>query len=31
MENTVIYNKKTYLDKEKINKNKREQINIKPN
>ena len=31
MENTVIYNKKTYLDKEKINKNKWKQINIKPN
>ena len=31
MKNTVIYNKKTYLDKEKINKNKWKQINIKPN
>lgn len=31
MKNTVIYNKKTYLDKENINKNKRKQINIMPN
>ena len=31
MENIVIYNEKTYLGKENINKNKRKQINIKPN
>ena len=31
MENTVIYNEKTYLGKENINKNKWKQINIKPN
>lgn len=31
MKNTVIYNEKTYLGKENINKNKRKQINMKLN